>query len=123
MLSYVCLRWVGARSCWPGSCPPLRPCLASHLASCASLLLLQAHYRDHGQMLYARSLLVVHNLAHQGGCHPRLVRFRFFVVAEKDGAHRAIMLVVHHNLAHQGGWWMHGCVCVCVAAPHSLDPP
>jgi starch synthase len=27
---------------------------------------LQAHYRDHGQMLYARSLLVVHNLAHQG---------------------------------------------------------
>lgn len=26
----------------------------------------QAHYRDHGQMLYARSLLVVHNLAHQG---------------------------------------------------------
>ena len=26
----------------------------------------QAHYRDHGQLEYARSLLVVHNLAHQG---------------------------------------------------------
>lgn len=27
---------------------------------------LQAHYRDHGQMMYARSLLVIHNIAHQG---------------------------------------------------------
>ncbi len=63
---WVCLHCADARSCWPGSCPPLRHCLASHLATCASLLLLQAHYRDHGQMLYARSLLVVHNLAHQG---------------------------------------------------------
>lgn len=27
---------------------------------------LQAHYRDHGQMTYARSLLVIHNIAHQG---------------------------------------------------------
>ncbi len=27
---------------------------------------IQAHYRDHGQMTYARSLLVIHNIAHQG---------------------------------------------------------
>lgn len=27
---------------------------------------LQAHYRDHGQMTYARSMLVIHNIAHQG---------------------------------------------------------
>ena len=27
---------------------------------------MQAHYRDHGQLLYARSLLVLHNMAHQG---------------------------------------------------------
>lgn len=27
---------------------------------------LQAHYRDYGQMTYARSLLVIHNIAHQG---------------------------------------------------------
>ena len=26
----------------------------------------QAHYRDHGRMLFARSLLVLHNMAHQG---------------------------------------------------------
>ena len=29
-------------------------------------LVIQAHYRDHGQMMYARSLLVIHNIAHQG---------------------------------------------------------
>ena len=29
-------------------------------------LMLQAHYRDYGQMTYARSLLVIHNIAHQG---------------------------------------------------------
>lgn len=28
--------------------------------------MLQAHYRDYGQMTYARSLLVIHNIAHQG---------------------------------------------------------
>ena len=27
---------------------------------------MQAHYRDYGQMTYARSLLVIHNIAHQG---------------------------------------------------------
>ncbi|RMZ54398.1 hypothetical protein APUTEX25_001974 [Auxenochlorella protothecoides] len=27
---------------------------------------LQAHYRDHGQLTYARSVLVLHNVAHQG---------------------------------------------------------
>lgn len=27
---------------------------------------LQAHYRDHGKMQFARSLLVLHNMAHQG---------------------------------------------------------
>jgi len=27
---------------------------------------LQAHYRDHGQMEYARSIFVIHNIAHQG---------------------------------------------------------
>eukprot|EP00891_Asterochloris_glomerata_P009947 jgi/Astpho2/9947/fgenesh1_pm.00152_%23_19_t len=27
---------------------------------------LQAHYRDHAQMTYARSMLVIHNMAHQG---------------------------------------------------------
>lgn len=27
---------------------------------------LQAHYRDHGQMSYARSVFVIHNMAHQG---------------------------------------------------------
>ena len=27
---------------------------------------LQAHYRDHGKMEYARSLFVIHNIAHQG---------------------------------------------------------
>jgi len=26
----------------------------------------QAHYRDWGKMVYARSLLVLHNMAHQG---------------------------------------------------------
>jgi starch synthase len=30
------------------------------------LLTLQAHYRDHGKMQFARSLLVLHNMAHQG---------------------------------------------------------
>lgn len=29
-------------------------------------MMLQAHYRDYGQMTYARSLLVIHNIAHQG---------------------------------------------------------
>lgn len=29
-------------------------------------LTLQAHYRDHGKLQYARSLLVLHNMAHQG---------------------------------------------------------
>ena len=28
--------------------------------------LLQAHYRDYNQMTYARSVLVIHNMAHQG---------------------------------------------------------
>ncbi|GAB4817304.1 hypothetical protein N2152v2_004350 [Parachlorella kessleri] len=28
--------------------------------------LLPAHYRDHGKLSYARSLLIVHNIAHQG---------------------------------------------------------
>ena len=27
---------------------------------------LQAHYRDHGKLQFARSLLVLHNMAHQG---------------------------------------------------------
>lgn len=27
---------------------------------------LQAHYRDHGKYTYARSILVIHNIAHQG---------------------------------------------------------
>ena len=27
---------------------------------------LQAHYRDYGQMTYARSVFVIHNVAHQG---------------------------------------------------------
>jgi starch synthase len=27
---------------------------------------LQAHYRDHGQMTYARAVFVIHNMAHQG---------------------------------------------------------
>ena len=26
----------------------------------------QAHYRDYSQMTYARSVLVIHNMAHQG---------------------------------------------------------
>ena len=26
----------------------------------------QAHYRDYGKMTYARSVLVIHNIAHQG---------------------------------------------------------
>jgi starch synthase len=26
----------------------------------------QAHYRDHGRLQYARSLLLLHNMAHQG---------------------------------------------------------
>ncbi len=26
----------------------------------------QAHYRDHGKLQFARSLLVLHNMAHQG---------------------------------------------------------
>lgn len=26
----------------------------------------QAHYRDYGQMTYARALFVIHNIAHQG---------------------------------------------------------
>ena len=29
-------------------------------------LWVQAHYRDYNQLTYARSLLVVHNVAHQG---------------------------------------------------------
>lgn len=47
-----------------------RPELLSPLVTfcCVARAPFQAHYRDHGQMLYARSLLVVHNLAHQGGC-------------------------------------------------------
>lgn len=32
----------------------------------ASLPALQAHYRDHGKYTYARSVLVLHNIAHQG---------------------------------------------------------
>ena len=27
---------------------------------------MQAHYRDHNQMTFARSMLVIHNIAHQG---------------------------------------------------------
>ena len=27
---------------------------------------MQAHYRDHDQMTFARSVLVIHNIAHQG---------------------------------------------------------
>jgi starch synthase len=27
---------------------------------------LQAHYRDYGQMTYARAVFVIHNMAHQG---------------------------------------------------------
>ena len=27
---------------------------------------MQAHYRDHNQMTFARSVLVIHNIAHQG---------------------------------------------------------
>ena len=49
------------------------PCiddLHSEHAACPSPLLscfpLQAHYRDHAQMTYARSMLVIHNMAHQG---------------------------------------------------------
>ena len=26
----------------------------------------QAHYRDYGKMTYARSIFVIHNIAHQG---------------------------------------------------------
>ena len=37
--------------------------MQAHVQLC---LLFQAHYRDHGQMTYARSLLVIHNIAHQG---------------------------------------------------------
>lgn len=29
-------------------------------------LFAQAHYRDHGKLQFARSLLVLHNVAHQG---------------------------------------------------------
>ena len=29
-------------------------------------VLLQAHYRDYGKMTYARSIFVIHNIAHQG---------------------------------------------------------
>lgn len=27
---------------------------------------MQAHYREHGKMTYARSVFVIHNMAHQG---------------------------------------------------------
>jgi glycogen synthase len=27
---------------------------------------LQAHYRDYGKMTYARSVFIIHNMAHQG---------------------------------------------------------
>jgi len=37
--------------------------IKAHVQLC---LVIQAHYRDHGQMTYARSLLVIHNIAHQG---------------------------------------------------------
>lgn len=30
------------------------------------LMVVQAHYRDYGQMTYARAMFVIHNMAHQG---------------------------------------------------------
>ena len=45
------------------------PCLLSQTPKQQQLTavhLVQAHYRDYNQMTYARSVLVIHNMAHQG---------------------------------------------------------
>ena len=43
------------------------PSYEMHLQNdCARLCLLQAHYRDYNQMTFARCILVLHNMAHQG---------------------------------------------------------
>lgn len=44
--------------------PPTKP--ASPASPASPALLVQAHYRDHGKLQFARSLLVLHNTAHQG---------------------------------------------------------
>ncbi len=52
--------------------PPLAPALALPLALPLQPNLLtlrvcmQAHYREHSKMTYARSVFVIHNMAHQG---------------------------------------------------------
>ncbi|KAI7844784.1 hypothetical protein COHA_001664 [Chlorella ohadii] len=59
---------------------------------------LQAHYRDHGQMLYARSLLVVHNLAHQGRGPPE----ELGMLDLPDDYYKLFSL----RDAHSGSWMM-----------------
>ena len=40
--------------------------LLTRASSPSYLCSLQAHYRDYGQMTYARAIFVIHNMAHQG---------------------------------------------------------
>ncbi|KAL4856848.1 Granule-bound starch synthase 2 [Chlorella vulgaris] len=93
---------------------------------------LQAHYRDHGKYTYARSVLVLHNIAHQG--RGPMDTLRLLEVPEQytelfrlddpvGGEHMNIMMAgvitahrmiaVSHGYAwecqtQEGGWGLHG---------------
>ena len=63
--------WTGKH--YPDRCMPASsrevPCLLSQTPKQQQLTAVhrvQAHYRDYNQMTYARSVLVIHNMAHQG---------------------------------------------------------
>ncbi|CAK0787417.1 Soluble starch synthase 2-3, chloroplastic/amyloplastic [Coccomyxa viridis] len=95
---------------------------------------LQAHYRDHDQMTFARSVLVIHNIAHQGRgpmaeLAPMEVPPRYAELFRLDdpigGEHMNIfkaglacatrIVAVSHGYAwecqtQEGGWGLDGCL-------------
>ena len=95
---------------------------------------LQAHYRDHGKLTYARSIFVIHNMAHQGRAPmDELFRFEipdhyrelFRLYDPIGGEHMNIMkaglitahriVAVSHGYAwecqtQEGGWGLDGVV-------------
>ena len=65
----------------------------------------QAHYRDYGKMTYARSVFVVHNIAHQGrgpagGAGPLEVPGRVHALLPPGRPHRRRAHERHEGRAH-----------------------
>jgi starch synthase len=107
----------------------------------------QAHYRDHGKLTFARSVFVLHNIAHQGRAPlnelhkfeiPSQYEHLFYLDDPVGGEHMNIMkagvtaahrmVAVSHGYAWEcqtqdGGWGLDATVSPPCPQPHGCAVP